>query len=71
KLGVIINRSDVGNDDVRDYCAEENIPILMEIKNDRKIAEAYSRGVPLVALYPEYRAKFQTLYHDIERRAGA
>ncbi len=71
KLGVIINRSDVGNDDVRDYCAEENIPILMEIKNDRKIAEAYSRGIPLIELYPEYGVKFQALYHDIERRAGA
>ena len=71
KLGVIINRSDIGNDDVRHYCAEENIPILMEIKNDRKIAEAYSRGIPLVELYPEYRAKFQALYHEIERRAGA
>ncbi len=71
KLGVIINRSDVGNDDVRVYCAKENIPILMEIKNDRKIAEAYSRGIPLVALYPEYRAKLQALYHNIERRAGA
>jgi MinD superfamily P-loop ATPase len=70
KLGVIINRSDVGNDDVRVYCAKENIPILMEIKNDRKIAETYSRGIPLVVLYPEYRAKFQALYHDIERRAG-
>lgn len=71
KMGVIINRSDVGNDDVRVYCAKEHIPILMEIKNDRKIAEAYSRGTPLVEFYPEYRIKFQQLYHDIERRAGA
>lgn len=71
KLGVIINRSDVGNDDVRRYCAKQTIPILMEIKNDRKIAEAYSRGTPLVELYPEYRARFQALYRDIERRAGA
>jgi MinD superfamily P-loop ATPase len=69
-LGVIINRSDVGNDDVRVYCAEEHIPILMEIKNDRKIAEAYSRGTPLVVFYPEYRVKFQELYREIERRTG-
>lgn len=70
KLGVIINRSDIGNDDVQKYCKQEQIEILMEIKNDRKIAEAYSRGVPLVELYPEYRAKFQALYYDIERRVG-
>lgn len=71
KLGVIINRSDVGNDDVRHYCSEEQIPILLEIKNDRKIAEAYSRGTPLVALYPEYKLTFQNLYHEIARRVGA
>ncbi|MCI0512602.1 ATP-binding protein [candidate division KSB1 bacterium] len=70
KLGVIINRSDVGNDDVWSYCKNENIDILMEIKNDRKIAEAYSRGTPLIELYPEYRTKFLALYHEIERRAG-
>jgi MinD superfamily P-loop ATPase len=71
KLGVVINRSDIGNDEVQKYCKEEQINILLEIKNDRKIAEAYSRGVPLVEIYPEYRTKFQTLYHEIERRAGA
>lgn len=71
KIGVVINRSDVGNDDVRHYCREEQIPILLEIKNDRKIAEAYSRGTPLVALYPEYKLTFQNLYHEIARRVGA
>jgi len=71
KLGVVINRSDIGNDDVRIYCKEEKIDILLEIKNDRKIAEAYSRGTPLVELYPDYKAKFQALYHEIERRVGA
>jgi MinD superfamily P-loop ATPase len=71
KFGVIINRSDIGNDEVQKYCKQEQIDILMEIKNDRKIAEAYSRGLPLVEIYPEYRTKFQILYHEIERRAGA
>ena len=69
--GLVINRSDIGNDDVRKYCKQERIDILMEIKNDRKIAEAYSRGTSMVELYPEYRAKFQELYHEIERRVGA
>jgi MinD superfamily P-loop ATPase len=71
KFGVIINRSDIGNDEVQKYCEQGKIDILMEIKNDRKIAEAYSRGMPLVEIYPEYRTKFQSLYHEIERRAGA
>jgi MinD superfamily P-loop ATPase len=71
KFGVIINRSDIGNDEVQKYCKQGKIDILMEIKNDRKIAEAYSRGMPLVEIYPEYRTKFQSLYHEIERRTGA
>jgi len=71
KLGVIINRSDVGNDEVRKYCQQEQIDILMEIKNDRKIAEAYSRGTPLVELYSDYREKFLALYREIERRVAA
>lgn len=70
KPGVVINRSDIGNDEVQKYCKQEQIDVLMEIKNDRKIAEAYSRGISLVELYPKYRAKFQALYQDIERRAG-
>ena len=49
----------------------EKIDILLEIKNDRKIAEAYSRGTSLVEIYPEYRIKFQELYREIERRVDA
>ena len=71
KFGVIINRSDIGNDEVQKYCKQEQIDILMQIKNNRKIAEAYSRAIPLVEIYPEYRTKFQSMYHEIERRAGA
>ena len=66
-FGVIINRSDIGNDQVSNYCAEENIPVLLEIKNDRKIAEAYSNGIPIVEIYPEYTQKFIELYKTIER----
>ena len=44
-LGIIINRCDVGDDRVVTYAKQENIPILMEIPDDRKIAQAYSRGI--------------------------
>ncbi len=70
KLGVVINRSDIGNDEVKKYCKQMEIEVLMEIKNDRKIAEAYSGGMPLVEIYPEYRTKFQALYHEIDGRVG-
>ena len=61
-VGVVINRDGVGDQGVEDYCAAEDIPILMRIPLDRHIAEAYSEGTPLVEVLPEYRAKFTQLY---------
>jgi MinD superfamily P-loop ATPase len=61
-VGVVINRDGVGDRGVEDYCAAEGIPILMRIPLDRRIAEAYSEGMPLVEALPEYRAKFKQLY---------
>lgn len=66
KFGVIINRADIGNQDVHDYCLQENIPVLLEINNDRAVAEAYSKGTPMVEIYPEYKDKFRELYEKIE-----
>ena len=68
-LGVLINCSDIGDKKVSQYCEEENIPILMEIPLDRRIAEAYSIGIPLVEEIPEYRDRFQELYYKIEEKA--
>ena len=71
--GLVINRSDMGDDRLREYAGAEGIPILMEIPFDRKIAESYSRGDLLVDVRPEWRAKFLQLYEKITgliKRAG-
>jgi MinD superfamily P-loop ATPase len=60
-FGVIVNRSDSGDDRVVTYCADERIRILMQIPEDRRIAEGYSKGKPLVESAPEYRKKFAVL----------
>jgi MinD superfamily P-loop ATPase len=64
-VGVVVNRDGVGDRGVVEYCAAESIPILMRIPLDRRIAEAYSRGVPPVRALPEYRVKFAQLYRHI------
>jgi len=51
--GLIINRSDIGDDQVKAYAHQEGLPVLMEIPFDRGIAEAYSRGELLVEVMPE------------------
>jgi MinD superfamily P-loop ATPase len=65
--GLVINRSDLGDDRVREYARIENIPILMEIPFDRKIAEAYSRGNAIVEAMPEWKRGFVDLYGGIEK----
>ncbi len=65
-LGVVVNCADIGNREVFKYCQGEEIPILMEIPFDRKIAKAYSKGIPLVEEIPEYKGEFQKLYDRIK-----
>jgi MinD superfamily P-loop ATPase len=66
-VGVVINRDGVGDRGVDDYCATEDIPILMRIPLDRRIAETYSDGGTLVEALPEFREQFQNLYAAIGR----
>jgi len=65
-FAVAINRSDIGDDAVVQYCLQENIEVLIQIPNDRKIAERYSRGVMIVEAMPDYKQKFLKLYEDIK-----
>lgn len=41
---VVVNRADLGDDRVHRFCEREGIEIVLEVPNDRRIAEAYSRG---------------------------
>jgi MinD superfamily P-loop ATPase len=64
--GLVINRSDLGDEKVKEYADQENLPILMEIPFDRQIAEAYSRGDMVVDVMPEWKEKFLELYQKIK-----
>jgi MinD superfamily P-loop ATPase len=43
-IAVVINRSDLGNDDVRKYLDRENLPLLAEVPFDRQVATAYAES---------------------------
>ena len=64
---VAINKSDIGDDAVIKYCRQKKIKVLIQIPNNRKIAEYYSRGVILVETMPDYKRTFLKLYEDIKR----
>ncbi|MBI5017904.1 MAG: ATP-binding protein [Deltaproteobacteria bacterium] len=68
RFGVVVNRMGIGDDRVHGFCLERNIPLLLEIPDDRRIAEAYSRGVLLVDALPEYRVCFEDL---LQRTLGS
>jgi MinD superfamily P-loop ATPase len=65
-FGVVINRADVGDKKVDEYCKDEKIPILMRIPLDRDIAIAYSKGIPVIEAKPAYKGEFINLYSRIE-----
>lgn len=64
--GLVINRADIGDRQVFEYAERENLPILLTIPFDRRIAQAYSRGKNMVEEFPEWRQRFVTLHQDIE-----
>jgi MinD superfamily P-loop ATPase len=59
--GVVTNRCDLGDLRVKEFCADKGIPVLLEIPLDRKIAELYAKGIPLVIGSEDYLQKFWDL----------
>lgn len=69
RFGVLVNRVGAGDGRIHDYCRREDIPIMAEISDDRRIAEAYSRGEMMVDALPEYRVLFAGLWSALETSA--
>jgi len=54
-FGLVINRADVGNTNLIEYCKENAIPVLATIPFDRHIAEAYAQGLLVYEQVPAVR----------------
>jgi MinD superfamily P-loop ATPase len=65
-MGLVINRADMGDRRVHDFAARENLPILLEIPFDRRVAESYARGELLVESLPEWHGMMQALFARIQ-----
>jgi MinD superfamily P-loop ATPase len=63
---VLVNKSGMGDRKVYEYLEKRNIPLLMEIPLDRKIAELYSKGELFVEKMPEWKAQFAGMIREIE-----
>jgi MinD superfamily P-loop ATPase len=60
-LGVCINRAGIGDGATAEYCRRQGIEILLEIPDDRRVAEAYSRGMLACDAVPEFRERVEKL----------
>ena len=67
-FGVVINRYDIGDNELDYFCKEHNIPILTKIPHNEKIAENYSKGIPLVIANPEYKDYFFSAFENLKMR---
>jgi MinD superfamily P-loop ATPase len=69
----VINRAGIGDAGVNEFCTTEGIPILAEIPDDRRVAEAYSRGETAVEAVPDMRTLYDHLLERIMKfaRTGA
>lgn len=65
-FGIILNRAGAGDSKTEEYCARENVPVMLSIPLDMNIASLYSRGITLVEGLPEYKRSFIELYNKIE-----
>ncbi|GAB4112162.1 MAG: ATP-binding protein [Candidatus Caldatribacteriota bacterium] len=63
--GVVLNKCDIGDHKIEEYCKKNDIPLLLSIPLDREIAVAYSKGIPIVKTNPSYEQKFIQLFQKI------
>jgi MinD superfamily P-loop ATPase len=69
-FGVVVNRAGCGETDTYDYCAQEGVPVLLEIPDDRRIARAYSRGELLASALPGLRSGLLELFEKLQGLAA-
>ncbi len=65
--GVVINRADLGTDDVEMFCKNQHLPVLAKIPFSKKIAVAYSKGYSIVEVFPEYKQIFKDILNQIKK----
>lgn len=66
--GVVINRCDLGDSGVENYCRHHNLPVLEKIPFNRQLAEMYARGEPVVKSMPHWQNIFLNLSMNLMQK---
>jgi len=65
---VVVNRADQATAMAREFCVKRRADIIGELPDDRRIAEAYSRGQLVAEALPEYAETFAGIWRALEER---
>lgn len=65
--GVVINRSDLGDEELERYCNEKGLPVLLKIPWDRRLAELYAVGEAIASNNTLWKSRFSGLFLKIKR----
>lgn len=68
---VVVNRHEEANASARQFCREHGVDIIGEVPDDRRVAEAYSRGELPVDVLADFRALFHALGERVCEWFGA
>ncbi len=63
---VVVNRAGLNDQPMLDFCTEQNILVLAQLPDDRRVAEAYSRGQLICEALPDFKARFFSLMAAME-----
>ena len=64
-FGVVVNKSNLGNDDIYQYLDEENIELLEKIKFDREFASILAEGKILINHSEYFRNKMKNIVKKV------
>jgi MinD superfamily P-loop ATPase len=70
ETATLINRSDVGDGQVRSFLANEGVPVLAEVPFDREIATACATGVLASTQVPAFASTMDALADRVLERYG-
>ena len=65
-FGIVVNKAEDNETELKEYCLSENITILGEIPFSRKIAENYSKGEIISDVLPEYRKYYENIWKKVK-----
>ena len=65
RFGVIVNKADIGDSGVIDYCLNEGIDILAKIDSNLEVAKQYSEGLNILPVIPEVKVKLEKILEQI------